>query len=82
MKILSNIMPSIHKIYEYVGNTRLDLSNVANRVYEYRNIAIEESFDINISEKIHTYRGKDQIKKLVSLFSSATRCHGRSTQNA
>ena len=35
MKILSNNMPSIHKIYEY------------------GNIAIEELFDIDISEKVH-----------------------------
>ena len=35
MKILSNNMPSIHKIYEY------------------GNIAIEELFDSDISEKVH-----------------------------
>ena len=35
MKIISNNMPSIHKIYKY------------------GNIAIEELFDIDISEKVH-----------------------------
>ena len=64
MKILTNNMPSIHKIYEY------------------GNIAIEELFDIDISEKVHNSTEEMINEKLASLFPYATRRNGSCTQNA
>ena len=45
-----------------------------HEMYENGNIAIEELFDINISEK-YIYRGNDQLKKIELHFPSATRRH-------
>ena len=44
-----------------------------HKIYKYGNIAIEELFDIHISKKKYIYRGNDQMKKIASLFPSATR---------
>ena len=50
-------------------------------IYEYGNITLEESFDIDISENPY-HRGNIQMYELASLFPSATRRHRGSTQNA
>ena len=52
-----------------------------HKIYGYGNIAIEELFNIDISEKVHNTE-EVIMKILASLYLSATRRHGSTTQDA
>ena len=52
-----------------------------HKVYGYGNIAIEELFNIDISEKVHNTE-EVIMKTLASLYPSATRRYGSTTQDA
>ena len=53
-----------------------------HKIYEHGSIAMEELFDIIISEKKCINRGNDQIKNLASHFPSATSRNDSNTHNA
>ena len=51
-----------------------------HQIYGYGNIAIEELFDINISEKVH--KTEKVMNEKISITLSAAIRNGTSTQNA